>query len=103
MSNKMKSCTKEEAHSSDSQTSSCSAYTAASAANINEELTSLLTLSEMSLICERMLKEQEERIREEYGKVLKAKLAEQYDTFVKFTHDQIRNKFKSEDNASYLS
>lgn len=49
----------------------------------------------MSLICERMLKERETEIREEYDRVLTLKLAEQYDAFVKFTHDQLQKRFEA--------
>jgi hypothetical protein len=49
----------------------------------------LFTLQQVGLICERMLKERECQIREEYDRVLNTKLCEQYATFVKFTYDQI--------------
>lgn len=49
----------------------------------------------VNLICERMLKEQETQIREEYDQILSMKLSEQYDTFVKFTYDQIQKRFES--------
>lgn len=49
----------------------------------------------MGLICERMLKEQETQIREEYDQILNMKLSEQYDAFVKFTYDQIQKRFES--------
>lgn len=49
----------------------------------------------MSLICERMLKERETEIREEYDRVLTSKLAEQYDAFVKFTQDQLQKRFEA--------
>ena len=49
----------------------------------------------MSLICERMLKERETEIREEYDRVLTLKLAEQYDAFVKFTQDQLQKRFEA--------
>lgn len=75
------------------------------------------------MICERLLKEREEKIREEYDEILTTKLAglclcvshlmtpirstelqktkfsffffltEQYDAFVKFTHDQLMRRF----------
>ena len=50
---------------------------------------------QVSLICERMLKERETEIREEYDRVLTLKLAEQYDAFVKFTHDQLQKRFEA--------
>lgn len=47
------------------------------------------------MICERMLKEREEVLCEEYNTVLTNKLAEQYDMFVKFTYDQIQKRYES--------
>ncbi|XP_054753292.1 akirin-2-like [Lytechinus pictus] len=62
----------------------------------------MFTLKQVILICERMLKEQESRIREEYDKALTCKLAEQYDAFVKFNQDQIQRRFTST-SMSYVS
>lgn len=56
--------------------------------------------AQVSMICERMLKERETEIREEYDRVLTYKLAEQYDAFVKFTHDQLQKRFSSNDAPS---
>ena len=42
-----------------------------------------------------MMKEREAEIREEYDRVLTLKLAEQYDAFVKFTHDQLQKRFEA--------
>uniref|UniRef100_A0A667Z8U0 Akirin-2 n=1 Tax=Myripristis murdjan TaxID=586833 RepID=A0A667Z8U0_9TELE len=53
----------------------------------------LFSLRQVGMICERLLKEREEKIREEYDEILTAKLAEQYDAFVKFTHDQLMRRF----------
>lgn len=62
----------------------------------------LFTLRQVGMICERLLKEREEKIREEYDEILTTKLAEQYDAFVKFTHDQLMRRF-GEQPASYVS
>ncbi|XP_053314585.1 akirin-2 [Spea bombifrons] len=62
----------------------------------------LFTLRQVGLICERLLKEREEKVREEYEEILSAKLTEQYDAFVKFTHDQILRRY-GEQPASYVS
>lgn len=62
----------------------------------------LFTFRHVGLICERMIKERENQIREEYDRVLTTKLAEQYDTFVKFTYDQIQKRFEN-CTPSYLS
>ncbi|KAH0567429.1 akirin-2 [Cotesia glomerata] len=63
----------------------------------------LFTFRQVGLICERMLKEQETQIREEYDQILTMKLSEQYDAFVKFTYDQIQKRFESAAAPSYLS
>ena len=57
---------------------------------------------QVSLICERLVHEREEALREEYDKVLTNKLAEQYDAFVKFTYDQIQRRL-SDRPMSYVS
>ncbi|XP_022082024.1 akirin-2-like [Acanthaster planci] len=62
----------------------------------------MFTLKQVIIICERMLKEQEARIREDYDKVLSCKLAEQYDAFVKFNQDQLHRRFR-DTTASYVS
>lgn len=63
----------------------------------------LFTYKEVQMICERMLKEQEDNLREQYDAVLTTKLAEQYDVFVKFTYDQIQKRYDSATAPSYLS
>lgn len=47
------------------------------------------TFSQVRLICQRLLKEQEDRLRASYEEVLNTKLSEQYDTLVRFTQDNI--------------
>uniref|UniRef100_A0A3Q1JUU4 Akirin-2 n=1 Tax=Anabas testudineus TaxID=64144 RepID=A0A3Q1JUU4_ANATE len=61
----------------------------------------LFTLRQVGMICERLLKEREDKVREEYEETMTSKLAEQYDTFVKFTHDQLMRRF-GEQPASYF-
>lgn len=63
----------------------------------------LFTFRQVGMICERMLKEREIQIREEYDRVLNNKLSEQYDAFVKFTYDQIQKRFEAAAVPSYLS
>lgn len=53
------------------------------------------------MICERMLKEREEKLREQYDAVLTTKLAEQYDAFVKFTYDQIQRRYEAAPSCMY--
>lgn len=62
----------------------------------------LFSLRQVGMICERLLKERQDKIREEYNEILTSKLAEQYDAFVKFTHDQLMRRF-GEQPASYVS
>lgn len=63
----------------------------------------LFTFKQVGLICEKLVKERETQIREEYDKVLGSKLSEQYDTFVKFTYEQIQKRYASGETPSYLS
>ncbi|XP_030644981.1 akirin-1 [Chanos chanos] len=60
------------------------------------------TMRQVSYLCERLLKDHEEKIREEYEQILNTKLAEQYDSFVKFTQDQIVRRYGTRP-ASYVS
>lgn len=61
-----------------------------------------LTVKQVVSLCERLWKEREEKLREEYDKVLNDRLSEQYDSFLKFTQDQIMRKFQSS-ACSYVS
>ncbi|CAD5117123.1 DgyrCDS5931 [Dimorphilus gyrociliatus] len=63
----------------------------------------LFTFKQVSLFCEKMLKEHEAELREEYDKVLVTKMAEQYEAFLKFNHDQLRQRFNDAATASYVS
>ena len=62
----------------------------------------LFTLRQVRMICERSVKEREEKVREEYDETLSSKLAEQYDTFMKFTHDQVMRQL-GERHVSYIN
>uniref|UniRef100_A0A914WMX0 Akirin n=2 Tax=Plectus sambesii TaxID=2011161 RepID=A0A914WMX0_9BILA len=61
------------------------------------------SLKQVQLICERLLKEQEMRLRYEYETVLNQRLEEQHDQYVRFTQDQIERRFDNSDDISYLS
>jgi len=63
----------------------------------------LFTFRQVGVICERMVREREDKLRELYEQALSAKLSEQYDMFVKFTHDQIQRRFEATTAPSYLS
>ncbi|KAJ8352918.1 hypothetical protein SKAU_G00243940 [Synaphobranchus kaupii] len=60
------------------------------------------TLRQVSYLCERLLKDHEEKIRQDYEQILNTKLAEQYESFVKFTQDQIMRRYGARP-ASYVS
>ncbi|KAK6327908.1 hypothetical protein J4Q44_G00035540 [Coregonus suidteri] len=60
------------------------------------------TLHQVGSLCERILKDHDENIREEYEQILNTKLAEQYESFVKFTHDQIIRQYGTRP-SSYVS
>lgn len=62
----------------------------------------IFSMNQVNTICERMLGERETAIREQYDKILSQKMNEQYDAFVKFTHEQIQRRFESS-QCSYVS
>uniref|UniRef100_A0A8C7TFP3 Akirin 1 n=1 Tax=Oncorhynchus mykiss TaxID=8022 RepID=A0A8C7TFP3_ONCMY len=61
------------------------------------------TLRQVSYLCERLLKDHEEKIREEYEQILNTKLAEQYESFVKFTQDQIMRRYGARPASKYIN
>lgn len=66
----------------------------------NPEL-AVFTFKQVQMICERLVREREQHLVEQYDAVLNTKLAEQYDAFIKFTYDQIQNRIDTA--PSYLS
>ncbi|XP_064595091.1 akirin-2-like [Liolophura sinensis] len=64
--------------------------------------TPLFTFRQVGMICERMLRERETQIKEDYDRVLTSKLAEQYEAFLKFNHDQIQRRY-GDRPSSYVS
>lgn len=81
----------------------CSSNTLFNALSPNKRDIPLFTFKQVSMICERMLKERESQIREQYNSVLTCKMAEQYEAFLKFNHDQIQKRFSGDSVASYVS
>jgi len=63
----------------------------------------LFTFNHVQMICERILKEREDELREKYNKVLTTKLSDQYEAFVKFTHYQIQRRYQTESAPDYMS
>lgn len=62
----------------------------------------LFSMNQVNQICSGMIREREQLIREQYDKILAEKLSEQYDSFVKFTHEQIQRRFEKS-QCSYVS
>jgi hypothetical protein len=49
----------------------------------------MFTYTQTAQMCARLLREQDRSIREQYEQILSNKLTEQYDTFVRYTHDSV--------------
>ncbi|CAG5128008.1 unnamed protein product [Candidula unifasciata] len=62
----------------------------------------LFTFKQVAMICERMVKEHEDQLRETYEKALSSKMSEQYESFLRFNHDQLHKHFGSVP-SSYVS
>lgn len=64
----------------------------------------MFTIAQTQTICEKIIKDREQRLREEYDRILQKQLAEQYEIFVKYTQDNIsRLHNNSSAHLSYLS
>lgn len=48
------------------------------------------------------MRERDEEVKEHYDRVLNCKLAEQYEAFLKFNHDQLHRRFGNSE-MSYVS
>uniref|UniRef100_A0AAQ4RDP2 Akirin 1 n=1 Tax=Gasterosteus aculeatus aculeatus TaxID=481459 RepID=A0AAQ4RDP2_GASAC len=92
----------EACSSSDSPSPSSSINAPSSPPGASRKDQPSFTLKQVSYLCERLLKDHEEKIREEYEQILNTKLAEQYESFVKFTQDQIMRRYGARP-ASYVS
>ncbi|XP_065057207.1 akirin-2-like [Rhopilema esculentum] len=62
----------------------------------------MFTAKQVVMLCERLWKEREEKLKEEYDQVLHERLSEQYNSFLRFTQDQIVRQY-SEPSCSYVS
>jgi len=62
----------------------------------------MFTAKQVVMVCERLWKEREEKLREEYDQVLHERLSEQYNAFLRFTQDQIMRQYR-EQTCSYVS
>jgi len=61
-----------------------------------------LTFRNVAAICEVLLRQREDNIREEYDKVLQQKLSEQYEMFCRYSQDQL-HRHKPSSSSSYIS
>ncbi|CAF3475266.1 unnamed protein product [Rotaria sordida] len=52
----------------------------------------MFTYTQTAQMCARLLREQDRSIREQYEQLLSTKLTEQYDTFVRYTHDSVHKE-----------
>ena len=66
----------------------CSLTALSSTATANDD-TPMLTYAQTAQMCARLLREQDRSIREQYEQILSTKLTEQYDTFIRYTHDSV--------------
>lgn len=71
--------------------------------HLNRNDPPILSIRQTQTIFEKLIKHREHRLREEYDKILINKLAEQHDTFVKYTRDHIERRYNQSHQASYLS
>lgn len=62
----------------------------------------IFTLPQVTALCDRLIKEREDELRQEYDNILSCKLAEQYEAFLKFNHDQLYSRFQNAP-MSYVS
>lgn len=97
--NQTEACSSNDVQSSSPSLTSPSSPTGASSLKKDQPL---FTLRQVGYLCERLIKDHEEKIREEYEQILNTKLAEQYESFVKFTQDQIMRRYGARP-ASYVS
>ncbi|KAM7542330.1 hypothetical protein Aperf_G00000000148 [Anoplocephala perfoliata] len=54
----------------------------------------LFTIRQVTALCDSLIREREEKLREEYDTILCGKLAEQYTALLKFNQDQLSDRFK---------
>ncbi|CAF0772098.1 unnamed protein product [Adineta steineri] len=66
----------------------CSLTALASSSSTTDDIP-MFTYTQTAQMCARLLREQDRSIREQYEQLLSNKLTEQYDTFVRYTHDSV--------------
>ncbi|VDK23064.1 unnamed protein product [Taenia asiatica] len=63
-------------------------------ARTSQDTVPLFTMCQVTALCDRLIREREEQLREEYDNILCCKLAEQYTALLKFNQDQLSYRFK---------
>lgn len=63
----------------------------------------LFSFRQVNRLCEQMMRERENNVREQYDLVLSSELVEQYHKCVQFTSQQIHRQLAKQDSPSYMS
>ncbi|CAF0924725.1 unnamed protein product [Adineta ricciae] len=67
---------------------SLTALTSTSSSTTTDDIP-MFTYAQTAQMCAHLLREQDRSLREQYEQLLSTKLTEQYDTFVRYTHDNV--------------
>lgn len=70
--------------------------------NLSDDMVAIFSLKQVDAICKNILREQESNVRQHFDRVLSDKLAEQYESFVRFNEEHLRKRFCNS-IASYVS
>ena len=82
-----------------SPTRSTSPKISKNSASTTTDDTPMFTSAQTTQMCARLLREQDQAIRQQYEELLKSKLNEQYDAFIRYSHDSVH---KERSNVSML-
>jgi len=63
--------------------------------------TPMFNYTQTAQMCARLLREQDRSICEQYEKLLSTKLNEQYDTFIRYTHDSVHKDKPKQENQRH--
>ena len=63
-----------------------------SSASTSTDDTPLFTSAQTAQMCARLLRDQDQAIRQQYEELLKSKLNEQYDAFIRYSHDSVHKQ-----------
>jgi len=62
----------------------------------------MFSMKQVVSICAKLLKQREDQVRSEYDRLLEGRLAEQYETFVRWTQDELHRRY-NDGTPSYVS